>query len=534
MRKYKNGHDGRKTVSCPKTGGYDVFVTSNHNHAMAKGIPFQSEFRPVLPTVRGNVDYQRFEADLLRMDQILELGGVEQLFVEQSLELWLARARDRAPTAKEQTQYQRRSAQALRCLVLKHLLGEDLRGMSRRLAECALFQWFCGVDRMEEVRVPSKSQLGRYFNWLPRAKLDEVMGRLIRAAGQSDATSAGNRLRLANDLELDTVWMDSTCVQANVHYPVDWVLLRDATRTLMKATDLIRRHGLKHRMQEPSHFLTEINRQCIAMSQAGKTTDSNKARRRVLRRMKKIVGVVRKHAQRHRDLLDEQWQQTDWSRPQAEQVLRRIDGVLQQLPAAVKQAHERIIGERPVANADKILSLYDEDLQVIVRGKAGAEVEFGNTLLIAEQAQGVVVDWHLHQESAPADSRQLPASLKRMDARLGVGVIRAVGGDRGFDSEGNRELLKEKQVFNALCPRGVEELKRRRHGERFGRIQRRRSQTEGRIAILKNDFFGRPMRSKGYEHRAMSVSWSVLAHNLWVLARLERAPESRGELKKAA
>ena len=228
------------------------------------------------------------------------------MFVEQSLELWLAGSRERVPTAKEQGKYQQRSAQALRCLVLKHLLGEDLRGMSRRLAECALFQWFCGVDRLEQVRVPSKSQLGRYFNWLPREKLDETIGRLIRAAAQSDATSGVNRLWLANDLELDAVWMDSTCVEANVHFPVDWVLLRDATRTLMKATDLIRGHGLKHRMQEPGHFLAEINGQCMAMAQAGKATDSKKARKRVLRRMKGTIRVVGKHAQRHRDLLDKQ------------------------------------------------------------------------------------------------------------------------------------------------------------------------------------------------------------------------------------
>lgn len=488
---------------------------------MSNVIPLQVEFRPVLPTVRGNVEYQRFEADLVRLDQILVLGGVEDLFVDLSLKRWLAGDGPRVPTPKQQGQFQRQSAQALRCLVLKQLLGEDLRGMSRRLAECALFQWFCGVDRLEEVRAPSKSQLGRYLTWLPRKQLDQVIGRLIRASAQVEATSGVNRLFLANDLELDTVWIDSTCVEANVHFPVDWVLLRDATRTLMKATDLIRRHGLKHRMQEPHFFLGQINRQCIAMAQAGKAADSKKARKRVLRRMKAIVGVVRKHAQRHRDLLDQQWSQTDWTRPQAEVVLGRIDGILGPLAAAVKQAHERIIGERQVANAEKILSLYEADLQVVVRGKAGAEVEFGNTLLIAEQAQGLVVDWHLHEDSAPADSRQLPASLERLEGRLGAGVIKAVVGDRGFDSAGNRELLAGKQMFNGLCPRGAEELKRRRHGRQFGELQRRRSQTEARIAILKNDFFGGPMLTKGYEHRALTVSWSVLAHNLWVLARLE-------------
>ncbi len=55
-------------------------------------------------------------------------------------------------------------------------------------------------------------------------------------------------------------------------------------------------------------------------------------------------------------LLDEDWQATDWGRSQTEQVskLKRIDSVLEALAAAVKQAHERIIGERQVANNEKI------------------------------------------------------------------------------------------------------------------------------------------------------------------------------------
>lgn len=501
---------------------------------MSRILPLQAELRPVLPTVRGNVDYQRFETELQRMDEVLRLSGVEEMFIEQSLEHWLAQAPDRVPTAKEQARYQRASAQALRCSVLKQILGEGYRGMSRRLAECPLFQWFCGADRLEEVRVPSKSQLERYFHWLPSEAMDAMVGRLLQATVEMDAATGSNRLGLANEIELDTVWMDSTCVAANIHYPVDWVLLRDATRTLMKATALIRRHGLKRRMQEPGCFLRAMNQQCMAMAQAGKQADSQKARKRVLRKMKALTRVVRNHARRHRDLLDEHWQETDWTRPQAEQVLRRIDGVLAQLPQAVKQAHERIIGERPVANADKILSLYEPDLHVVVRGKAGAEVEFGNTLLIVEQAQGLVVDWHLYQESAPADSRQLPGSLARLKARLAPVAIAAVCGDRGFDSAANRELLGTKGIFNGLCPRGAQEIKRRRHGAKFIQMQRRRAQTEGRIGILKNKFLGTPLRAQGYQSRVLGVVWSVLAHNLWVVARLERADTASAALTAAA
>ena len=42
------------------------------------------------------------------------------------------------------------------------------------------------------------------------------------------------------------------------------------------------------------------------------------------------------------------------------------------------------------------------------------------------------------------------------------------------------------------------------------------------MGILKNVFLGAPMRSKGFAHRELTVTWTVLVHNLWVIARLPR------------
>lgn len=111
------------------------------------------------------------------------------------------------------------------------------------------------------------------------------------------------------------------------------------------------------------------------MSAQRRTSDSRRGRKKILRAMKKLNRVVEGHAKRYRELLDREWERTDWSRKQAEQVLRRMDGVLEQLPAAVRQAHERIIGGRQVPNEEKILSLYESDVHVMVRGKASGEVE---------------------------------------------------------------------------------------------------------------------------------------------------------------
>ncbi|MFA7234890.1 MAG: hypothetical protein WC076_12350 [Terrimicrobiaceae bacterium] len=77
------------------------------------------------------------------------------------------------------------------------------------------------------------------------------------------------------------------------------------------------------------------------------------------------------------------------------------------VPAAMRQAHERIIGERPVANADKILSLYESDIHVIARGKAGADVEFGNSLFVAETVSGFILDHELGRDTSPGDAKWL-------------------------------------------------------------------------------------------------------------------------------
>ena len=482
-------------------------------------LPFQPTLCPALPVVLGNVDYQEFEFQLRRMDQLLIASGVEQSFVEQCL----ARFDQQFPaTTKARVRHQRHSYRALRCNVLRGLLGEEYRGMSRRLAECPLFRWFCGLEELAAVRVPGKSTLQDYAHWLPAETMRPLITQLILAAHQPARASA---LELAHGLELETVWLDTTCLKTNIHFPVDWVLLGDAVRTLMRATRLIRAHGLKHRMESPETFLKAMNRLSIQMTFARRAKDSKKQRKKILRLMKQQVKVVTGHARRHRDLLDKAWNQTDWTRPQAEQVLRRMDGVPALLPQAQTQAHERIIGERRVDNADKVLSLYETDTRVIVRGKAGAQVEFGNTLLLAEQRDGVIVDWQLHRASAPADVRQLAGSLERMEKAYGAGVIRAMGTDRGFSSAANETLLKGKEIYDGICPKKPARMKERMGEEQFVEMQRRRSQTEGRVAIFKNGFLGRPMRAKGFAHRELAVSWQVLTHNLWVLARLEQKQE---------
>ena len=491
-------------------------------------LPVQQSLQPPLPTIEGNVDYNQFRDRLVRIDQLLIHSGVEQRFIARTFQEWKAEVKFKNISAKTQLKIQFHARRALRCNLLRTLMMEDFRGFAIRLADSPLFQWFCGLFELDRVRVPAKSTLQRYSQWAD----ESTVAKLIHELNQM-AHSHCQKLGLKSKLDLQTYFLDSTCVQANIHYPVDWVLLRDATRTLMKAVSLIRAQGLRHRMEEPKEFIKRMNRLCIQMTHSRAQSDSKKHRKKVFRAMDRLVKQVEKHAHRYRQILDEQWEQTPWTRPEVDYVLSRLDNVLKQLPQAREQARERIIREQQVPSKDKILSLYEPDAQVIVRKKAGAEVEFGNTLFLGETPSGVIIDWELFKEVAPNDAKLVRRSVERTERNLDI-HIQAVGADRGFDSQSNRDFLDERQTYNGICPRNPRELRKRNRSWKFNGLQCRRSQTEGRIAIVKNAFLGAPLRSKGFQNRELALTWAVLTHNLWVMARLPQRKVAKKPQRKAA
>jgi len=192
------------------------------------------------------------------------------------------------------------------------------------------------------------------------------------------ADSATEKYGLSAPLDDKTIWLDATCLEANIHFPME-------------------------------------------MANGRRRKDADKHRKKVLRRMKKICAVVGSHGRRYRDLLYAQRKQTDLSEKEAARIIARMDQVLEQLPAAIEQAHRRIIRGEKLLAEEKILSFYDDTAAAIVRGKAEAEIEFGNELLIAEQRNGFITDWKLY-DTKTADQRKLRdfmaalAPERRLDA----------------------------------------------------------------------------------------------------------------------
>lgn len=483
-------------------------------------ITFQPEFRPALPCVFGSKDYHEFRATLIEMDRILTASGIEQRFIARRI------ASYEDPITPNQLQRHCKTLQrALRHNILLAISGLSLRALSQRLADSQLFQWFTHTGFVDAVRPVSKSTLERFEKLFDTEEIADLIHEINRAV--ADQQGAQRLLYREASLRFDAVFADTTCVKANIHFPVDWILLRDATRTLMQAVALIRKQGLKHRMDPPEQFIRKMNKLCIEMTHTRKKKNSKKARKMIFRRMKKLMKTVEGHGSKYFALLEKRWPETDWSELEAQVILDRMACILDQLPQAVHQAHERIIGERRVANADKILSFYEPDVHVLVRGKSGAEVEFGNGLYLAEQDDGLIVDWDFMKDQPPSDSKLVKPGMERIGKNYGP--VASYTADRGFDAASNNIALEELGVINAICPKSPARLSERLEDETFCLLQKRRGSTEGRIGLFKNAYLGSPLRNKSFEYREKRIMWCILGHNLWKLALM--AAQKKAELE---
>ena len=75
-----------------------------------------------------------------------------------------------------------------------------------------------------------------------------------------------------------------------------------------------------------------------------------------------------------------------------------------------------------------------------MRGKAGAEVEFGNKLWLGETREGIIVDYKLYQDN-PGDPALVRPAIQRLLVKQEIGIKHAWG-DRGLASKANKELLE--------------------------------------------------------------------------------------------
>jgi IS5 family transposase len=392
----------------------------------------------------------------------------------------------------------------LRLLVLKHLRNWSYEQLQWEVTGNFVYRRFCRIDGGD---VPDAKTMVRYGQLLGGELLQRLFDRVVELAKIRGVTK-GRRLRV-----------DTTVVEAPIHYPTDSSLLADAVRVLSREVGKIEeagatlpfvrtdvRRSLARRLLEIGYALRQRGEEAKAalvkpykrlLRTTGRTTrQAIRARRAALRAMRKARG-------RRRAAFARAIGKLDVFIPRAQQVIR--------------QTRARII--RGVSNSDgKLLSIFEPTARILRRGKLHKPTEFGALVKVQESEGGIVTDVMVVDSSK--DTALLVPSVERHIQIFGVAPVMA-STDRGFYSAAGVQRIEELGVRRAVVPfPGNRSQKRLRHEKQrwFRRGRAWRAGGEARIARLKHRFGMHRSRYRGGDGTARATYWAGISNNLVAIA----------------
>jgi IS5 family transposase len=180
----------------------------------------------------------------------------------------------------------------------------------------------------------------------------------------------------------------------------------------------------------------------------------------------------------------------------------------------VAQARVRLAGQTPVG-ATRLVSLHNPDARPIRKGRIDRPVEFGYKAQVADNDDGVVLDYAVEYGAAP-DGPQLAPAADRIRRRAGR-VPRAVTADRGYGQPIIERDLHARGVQVVAIPRQAATSAARKaieHSRGFRRLVKWRTGCEGRISYLKRSYGWDRTRLDGRPGAAIWCGHAVFAQHL--------------------
>jgi transposase, IS5 family len=448
-------------------------------------------------------------ADLEFLSQNVKLEPVLQAisnFVDEHAELVEKVRRDLAKGLKQPHTGRNglTAQQTLRSLTLMRVKNWDYRELRERIADGYTLRRFTDFHSQS---VPQHDAFNRAFNRLTPATLQAVNEAVVRAAvtlGLED----GKKLRA-----------DSTVVETDIHHPTDNTLLWDSVRVVTRLVERLRKllpagiGGFTNRSRSARRRMQEIQRM----------TSQQRGHRQV-DKYRQLIGIAEQVVADARGVLQKTKNvRVGWLREITIQSLRReIEQYCGLADRVIDQSRRRVLEGQPVANAQKVFSIFEPHTDLIKRGKILKDIEFGHKVFLAESARGLITQYRV-LDGNPSDRDQVKAALDRHQKTFRRSP-ELCSLDRGFFSEKNLVLCQRAGVKMVCVPQcGGKKTPEREAYENspvFKKGQRFRAGIEGRISVL---FRGRGMKrclAEGRQRFELLVGAAVLANNLMVIAQL--------------
>lgn len=393
----------------------------------------------------------------------------------------------------------------IRMLVVKHLYNLSYEKAEQYVRDSLVLRRFCRVY-LEEV--PDHSTLNKWALTVQPETMQALNERIVTLASELRVTK-GRKLRT-----------DGTVVETNIHHPTDNSLLADSvrviSRTLKGAQQILEdRSALaKDAFRDRSRSARRATRQIADAARKG-----SEATKKIYRR---LVDTTRASLQQGQEVLAVLKAETSI---QADRLRNRLETFLLRAQQVIDQTVRRVFGGEKVPVQDKLFSIFEPHTDLIKRGKANHDTEFGHKVWFSEIDGGIISRYEV-LDGNPSDQNQWRPTLEHHIQQFGKPPVLATA-DRGVTSSDNEKYACDLNVKHVVLPeRGFLSVQRKRHEQQpwFRRGRRWHAGVEGRISVTKRKHGLRRCLDHGQDGFSRYIGWGVLANNLTVMGRALARP----------
>jgi transposase, IS5 family len=398
--------------------------------------------------------------------------------------------------------------QVLRLLLVQSLEGLSLRQTVVRVDDSPALRQFV---RLGARPMMDFTTLGKLKNALRPTTWKQINRALARQA-VGEERIAGDRLRL-----------DTTAVETNIHWPTDSSLLWDTYRVLARLIERAREidaaavgSGRLHPRRAKREALT------IARRAAHKGRRARSLQRPYRRLLRRVEGICNWAAFVAGELVAgiESQRYGVWAHAQAEALVEEMAHFHELGERVLDQTRRRVLDGESVPNDEKLFSLFEPHTELLKRGKAGQDIEFGHMIQIQQVGAKFITAYEVYAKK-PLEHTLLDPALAEHRQLFGTDPAE-LSADKGYyeSMDALRELERTIDVVSiAKKGKRTPAESEREQDPFFRHAQAFRAGVEGTISFLKRMLRLARCFNKSWEHFVATVGQTVFAHNLLVLAR---------------
>lgn len=314
---------------------------------------------------------------------------------------------------------------------------------------------------------------------------------------------------------------DTTTVETNIHYPTDASLLNDVVRvlcrTMCEARNLIGEscaEFIDHRRRAKSKLFT-INNAKGEAAQRPQYLELIRVARSTIDDAKLVFSAL------------DSFNNTDiFLVCLVDKTRKALKNYIPLAEIVLNQAYRRVVKKEALHASEKIVSIFEEHTDIIVKGRR--DVVFGHKVMLTTGASGMLLTLAT-LEGNPKDSNLVPGVLTELTALLGR-APEVLAFDGCFASATNRNLAKKAGVKElTFSKNGSLDLSTLVSSSKMNRTLRNfRAGIEGCISFFKRCFQVSRIVDRTRESFCAALQLSGFAYNLTLLARMSLARAAAG------